>query len=101
MLNTAEHVVIHNATFDLGHLRAALTLYRLPPIRFPYVCSLAVSREKHPEMRSHSLSAIASIFDHKFQHHDALEDAIACATILFNMKFEEKDVKMFDFHYKQ
>ena len=101
MLNTAEHVVIHNAPFDLGHLRAALTLYRLPPIRFPYVCSLAVSREKHPEMRSHSLSAIASIFDHKFQHHDALEDAIACATILFNMKFEEKDVKMFDFHYKQ
>ena len=101
MLNTAELVVVHNARLNLGHLWAVLELYHLPAIRFPYVCSLAVSREKHPEMRSHSLSAIASIFDHKFQHHDALEDAIACATILFNMKFEEKDVKMFDFHYKQ
>ena len=98
MLNGAELVVIHNAPFDLGHLRAALALYHLPAIRFPYVCSLAVSRRKHPEMRSHSLSAIASIFDHEFQHHDALEDAIACATILFKMKFEEKDVNLFDFH---
>ena len=41
---------------------------------------------------------MASFFDHKFQHHDALEDAIACATILFKMKFEEKDVNLFDFH---
>ena len=101
MLNTAEHVVIHNAPFDLGHLRAALTLYHLPAIRFPYVCSLAVSRRKHPELTSHSLGAMASFFDHEFQHHDALEDAIACAHILFMMKFEEKDVRLFDFHGEQ
>ena len=99
MLNTAELVVIHNAPFDLGHLRAALTLYHLPAIRFPYVCSLAVSRKNYPGMRSHSLDAMASIFDHKFQHHDALEDAIACAAILFNMKFEEKYINLFDFRY--
>ena len=90
MLNTAQLVVIHNAPFDLGHLRAALTLYRLPAIRFPYVCSLSVSREKYPEMRSYSLDAIASIFDREFQHHDALEDAIACATILFSNEIRRK-----------
>ena len=101
MLRKAEHVVIHNAPFDLGHLRAALELYRLPAIRFPYVCSLAVSREMFPGAASHSLDAMASIFDHEFQHHDALEDAIACATILFKMKFGEKDVNTFDFHYEQ
>ena len=101
MLNTAELVVVHNAPFDLGHLRAALTLYHLPAIRFPYVCSLAVSRRKHPELTSHSLGAMASFFDHEFQHHDALEDAIACAHILFMMKFEEKDVRLFDFHDEQ
>ena len=91
MLSGAEYVVLHNAPFDLGHLRAALTLYRLPAIRFHYVCSLAVSRKKHPEMSSHSLDVMASFFDHHFRHHDALEDAIACAHILFKMKFEEKD----------
>ena len=97
MLEAAECVVLHNAPFDLGHLQAALALYRLPAIRFPYVCSLAVSREKHPELRSHSLDAMASFFEHDFRHHDALEDAVACAHIIFRMKFEEKDVRMFDF----
>ena len=101
ILQKAEYVVIHNAPFDLGHLRAVLELYRLPAIHFPYVCSLAVSREKFPDAESHSLDAMASIFDHEFRHHDALEDAQACATILFKMNFEEKDVKMFDFHYEQ
>ena len=101
MLNKAEQVVIHNAPFDLGHLRAALMLYHLPAIRFPYVCSLAVSRKNYPELPSHSLDAMASFFEHGFQHHDALEDAIACAAILFKMKFEEKDTNLFDFHYEQ
>jgi len=101
MLRQADYVVIHNAPFDLGHLRAALELYRLPAIRFPYVCSLAVSRKKFPEAESHSLDAMASIFEHEFRHHDALEDAEACASILFKMNFEENDVKIFDFHYNQ
>lgn len=98
MLSTAEFVVIHNAPFDLGHLRAALTRYRLPSVRFPYVCSLAVSREAHPEMETHSLDAMASFFEHEFHHHDALEDAIACAFILFKMKFKAKDIRLFEFH---
>ena len=101
MLNTAQLVVIHNAPFDLSHLLAALMLDHLPAIRFPYICSLAVSRKNYPEMCSHSLDVMASFFEHEFQHHDALEDAIACATILFNMKFEEKDTNLFDFHYEQ
>jgi len=97
MLSSADLVVIHNASFDLKHLRAVLELYHLPAIRFPYVCSLAVSRERFPEMESHSLDSVASYFDHHFEHHDALEDAIACAAILFQMKFEKKYEKLFDF----
>jgi len=76
-----------------GTLRAALNLYHLPAIRSPYVCSLAVSREKFPQMQSHSLNAMASYFEYFFQHYDALDDAIACVTILPKMKFEKKDVK--------
>ena len=95
MLNTAELVVVHNARLNLGHLWAVLELYHLPAIRFPYVS--IVSRRKHPESTSHSRGATASFFDHKFQYHDALDEAIICANVLSMMKFGEKDIKLFDF----
>ena len=82
MLLSADYVVIHNAPFDLGHLRAVLALYGLPPVRFPYVCSLAASRRALPELASHSLDCVAAYFDIRFRHHNALEDALACAKVL-------------------
>ena len=82
MLLSADYVVIHNAPFDLGHLRALLSLYGLPPVRFPYVCSLAASRRALPELASHSLNCVAAYFDIRFRHHNALEDALTCAKIL-------------------
>ena len=82
MLLSADCVVIHNAPFDLSHLRAVLELYGLPPVRFPYVCSLTASRRALPELASHSLNNVAAYFDIRFRHHDALEDALTCAKIL-------------------
>ncbi|MBO7620925.1 MAG: hypothetical protein J6T06_10460, partial [Victivallales bacterium] len=41
-----------------------------------------VSRKLFPEMPSHSLDAMAERFGIVFQHHDALEDAMACASII-------------------
>ena len=75
-------VVIHNAPFDLRQLRTALTLYALPGIQFPYVCSLRVSRKTLPQIGSHALDAVAEHLGFTFKHHDALEDAIACAKII-------------------
>ena len=82
MLLSAECVVIHNAPFDLGHLRSALELYGLPPVEFDYTDSVLVSRRLYPEMASHSLDAMAARFGIVFRHHDALEDAAACAGIV-------------------
>ena len=82
MLLSADYVVIHNAPFDLGHLRAVLGLYGLPPVRFPYVCSLAASRRALPELASHSLNCVAAYFGIGFRHHNALEDALTCTKIL-------------------
>ena len=87
MLLSADCVVIHNAPFDLGHLRAVLELYGLPPVRFPYVCSLAASRRALPELASHSLDNMAAYFDIRFRHHDALEDALTCAKVLHEIGF--------------
>ena len=74
-----------------------LELYRLPPVAFNYVCSLSVSRELLPELESHALDAVAAHFGHKFLHHDALEDAIACATIVTRLGIPENSVRRFDY----
>jgi len=82
MLLAADCVVIHNAPFDLKHLRNVLSLYELPPVEFDYADSLEISRRLFPEMPSHSLDAVADYFGIVFQHHNALEDAAACAGIV-------------------
>jgi len=94
MLTSADCAVMHNAPFDLRHLRAVLSLYELGPVRFPYVCSLSESKRMFPQMRHHTLDAMADFYGIVFRHHDALEDAAACALILHkmnppNIKFRE------------
>ena len=88
-LNRGEIIIEENglpeyikAVVEKGHLRAVLELYNLPPVRFPYVCSLAASRRALPELASHSLNNVAAYFDIRFRHHNALEDALTCAKIL-------------------
>ena len=82
MLLSADCVVIHNSRFDLGHLRSVLAMYELPPVEFDYADSLTISRRLFPDMPSHSLDAMAERFGIQFQHHNALEDALTCATII-------------------
>ena len=82
MLLSADCVVIHNSRFDLGHLRSVLSLYGQFPVEFDYADSLTISRRLFPEMPSHTLDAMAEHFGIFFHHHDALEDAMACAGII-------------------
>ena len=95
LLISADCVVIHNAPFDLGHLRSVLELYELPPLEFDYADSLRISRRLFPEMSSHSLDAVAGRFGISFQHHNALEDARACAQVLFHTGISKSDIRHF------
>ncbi len=88
-------VVIHNATFDLRHLRAALALYALPAIQFPYLCSLKTSRKRLPHLSSHKLDVVAQHLGFTFKHHDALEDARTCAQIIAQVGIPEGSQNMF------
>ena len=97
MLTSGGVVVAHNTAFDITHLKGALELYRLPSVEFDYVCSLRVSRELLPDLESHSLDAVAAHFGHQFHHHDALEDAIACATIIHHLGIPGNAVRRFDY----
>ncbi len=95
MLLSADCVIIHYASFDLGHLRSVLELYELPPVEFDYADSVAISRRLFPEMPSHSLDAMAERFGIVFQHHDALEDAMTCASIIARTGIPEGYIRHF------
>lgn len=95
MLISADCVVIHNAPFDLGHLRSVLALYQLPPVAFHYADSLQITRQLLPGLQSHSLNAVAAKFGIAFRHHDALEDAAACAMVIDRIGIPAGSVGLF------
>ena len=74
--------VAHNASFDMGVIRAACAESVTPTPRLKYLCSVQVSRKTY-DIPSHRLplSAAAAGFG-EFAHHDALADAEAAAAIV-------------------
>ena len=77
-------LVAHNASFDMGVLKAAAEAiyFELPKVH--YGCSLLVSRKVY-NLESYRLNAVAYAIGHEeFDHHDALADADACARIMIH-----------------
>lgn len=97
MLTAADLVVIHNAYFDLRHLRKVLEMYDLPAVSFNYVCSLNLSRHHFPELPKHGLADMAAHFGITFRHHDALEDAETCAKIASQLEIPENFISRFEY----
>ena len=77
-----DHLVAHNAGFDMGVIRAACAATAVECPDFSYVCSLQVARKTY-SLDSYRLpvAAMAAGFE-DFHHHDALADAEACAAIM-------------------
>jgi len=74
--------VAHNASFDMGVIRAACLETVSPTPKLKYLCSVQVSRKTY-EIPSHRLPlAAAAAGFAEFAHHDALADAEACAAII-------------------
>lgn len=80
----ADTVVAHNASFDMGVIRAACAETVTPTPKLRYLCSVQVSRKTY-DIPSHRLplAAAAAGFG-EFQHHEALADAEACAAIIID-----------------
>ena len=95
MLSSADCIVCHHADFDLTHLRSVLALYDLPPVEFDYTDSLLISRKMLPELARHSLNVVAAHFGIEFRHHDAQEDAMACASIVSRLGIPDGYLKHF------
>lgn len=77
-----DHLVAHNAGFDMGVIKAACTASQLDIPGFSYLCSLQVARKTyHLDSYRLPVAAMAAGFE-DFAHHDALADAEACAAIV-------------------
>ncbi|WP_336487144.1 3'-5' exonuclease [Methylobacterium nigriterrae] len=74
-------ILAHNAPFDLGVLRAGLAAYGLPVPAFSYLCTLQIARQVFPDPAGCGLGKVAARLGIRFEHHDAGEDAYACAEI--------------------
>lgn len=77
-----DHLVAHNAGFDMGVIRAACTASYVETPSFSYLCSLQVARKTyHLDSYKLPVAAMAAGFE-DFDHHNALADAEACAAII-------------------
>ncbi|MCU1514064.1 MAG: polymerase subunit epsilon [Microbacteriaceae bacterium] len=79
-----DHLVAHNAGFDMGVIAAACRASFVDIPTFRYLCSLQVARKTY-DLDSYRLpvAAMAAGFE-DFAHHDALADAEACAAIVIH-----------------
>jgi DNA polymerase-3 subunit epsilon len=84
----------HNASFDMGVLRAALEWYELPVPHQPYFCTLALARRAWPELESHALTSLGAAFAITYEAHNALDDARTCGMIacMAAEKFDSRDI---------
>lgn len=74
-------VLAHNAGFDMGVLRSSLHAYGMTVPAFASLCTLQIARRVFPAPEGCGLGKVAARLGIRFEHHDAGEDAYACAEI--------------------
>lgn len=78
-------LVAHNAAFDMGVIRSALEVSCLAGPAYEYACTVILSRRSY-SLVSHSLPFAAEAAGVPLiNHHDAVEDARACAGIMIDI----------------
>ncbi|MBI9012706.1 MAG: 3'-5' exoribonuclease [Clostridiales bacterium] len=82
-------VVAHNASFDMSVLRACLNEYDIPFPSLDYLCTVKIAQKLWPDLPKHSLDVVSGFLSFKFRHHDAFDDARACANIMITGCFEQ------------
>lgn len=85
-------VVAHNASFDMSVLRKSLDFYSIEYPSFDYLCTVKVAKKTWPDMYNHKLNTVSEFLRFDFNHHDALDDCLACANVLIKA-CEEEQVK--------
>jgi DNA polymerase-3 subunit epsilon len=78
-----NNIVVHHSPFDRVAFRKAFDRYRLEPFEVQWLDSVQVARSIWEGLDGgYNLANLAYHLDIEFQHHDALEDAVACGKIV-------------------
>ena len=87
-------VVAHNAAFDMSAMRHVLSLYDIEYPNIHYICTYKASLRTWEELENHKLDTVSKFLNFSFKHHDAQEDALACANILLEVfrKYQTDDI---------
>ncbi len=79
----------HNAGFDMKVLGSLFEHYKIKYKPIKYFDTLQLARKVWKHLPRHKLNLLAEHIGVTFQHHNALEDAVVCAKILFAMASEQ------------
>jgi len=93
-------LVAHNASFDLRVLLSTLRTQRLAVPEMEYTCTRSIARRTWPHLRRFGLKPLSDWLGIRFQHHDALEDAIACAKLLLAAGMDQESTSLSDLEKK-
>lgn len=78
-------VIAHNASFDMSVLRATLDAYGETYPKLQYLCTLKIARRVW-DMPSYRLSDLSEMLGVELEHHQAGDDARACAEVALAAK---------------
>lgn len=80
-------IVAHNLPFDQGVLNGCLDYYEIERPHFQTLCTVQSSRRLLTELPNHKLNTVCDYFGINLEnHHHALDDSNACATILLHLE---------------
>ncbi|MGN0163842.1 MAG: 3'-5' exonuclease [Candidatus Ornithomonoglobus sp.] len=88
-------VVAHNASFDVRVLCQTLQNFGIDVPEFSYMCTVKLSQKAYPELESHRLNKLCDALGITFNHHQAYDDAYACARALLRIA-EDYSLKSFE-----
>ncbi len=77
-----DAVLVSHSPFDRVAFRQAMAKYELEPLPVTWLDSVMIARRAWPERSGFSLGSLARDLGIEFEHHDALEDARACAEVV-------------------
>ncbi|KRM95638.1 DNA-directed DNA polymerase III subunit epsilon [Liquorilactobacillus aquaticus DSM 21051] len=76
-------IVAHNATFDCSVLKNTLAYYNIAKPQFLVLDTLKTSRSYFKNFENYKLNTVCSQLKIQLEnHHNALDDSLACANIL-------------------
>jgi len=81
-----EKITVHHMPFDRVALNRVCEEYQLPPIKTKWLDSAKITRRTWEQFayKGYGLKNIADFLEIKFEHHDALQDAIAAGLVVGN-----------------